>query len=186
MPKVSLLKNPLAKIGLLATLLATAGGAHAEEMIEPVFGLIYDPQTVVFEQAPDTLPGRCPGLAQADLGDRIRVFGRTDVDGTQYWALGGEVVVRRKDQPIVVPKGAVVALTADGCTLLGPIRAFFQFPNGVPADAVSRLADEVVERYQSAYGGAPAFTAVLKAQGAVPQAPMKGLLRAALERHGAL
>ncbi|WP_148293993.1 hypothetical protein [Azospirillum sp. B4] len=172
------------KAALLALPLAIVGGAaHAEQMIEPVFGLIYDPQTVVFEQAPDGVLERCPGLARTDRDRQVRIFGRTEVDGTRYMVLGEEVVVRRDDKPIPVPKGAVVALTTGQCTVRGPVRAFFQFPEGVPAGVVSRLADEVVERYQSAYGGAAAFTAALKAQHAEPNA-QDGLLRAALERHG--
>jgi hypothetical protein len=173
--------------GLLLSLGFAAAAATATtvspRLIDPVFGLEYRPDRIHFEPAPPGLLVTCPDLVNARWTRKLWIYSQVRRQATEYLVVGG-FYVNRPPAPARLetdPKGAILQTSASGCTLLGPAREVFQFPEGLVAKPVlTALAADLVRRYRAAFGGRAAMQAQLEAQHASPADPRDALLRDAL------
>ncbi|MDE1148052.1 MAG: hypothetical protein PW843_15735 [Azospirillaceae bacterium] len=151
-------------------------------LTDPVFGLKYDPAHVKFDEAPTSLMTRCPNLANDRWDNRLWIYGQQDEAGTQYLIVGGLYVEKATGRSKPNPIGAIIAVTPEKCDLVGPARETLQAPTDLPADMAPHLIDDLVRRYRTAFGGAPALNAALKAQHVDLTSHYDDTLRAALAK----
>jgi hypothetical protein len=152
-------------------------------LVDPVFGISYQPEKIHFEPAPPGLLDTCRGLVNARWTRKLWIYAQASGQNTQYLVVGG-FYVKRRSPPAKLetdPKGAILQVSDSGCTLLGPAREVLQYPEGLVASPVlTALAADLVKRYRSAFGGRAALQAQLEEQHASPVFPRDALLRDAL------
>jgi hypothetical protein len=170
----------LCSFGIVATALAATISRNA---IDPVFGLTYRPDQVQFDPAPPDLLAKCPGLTNAHWTRTLWIYAQASAPDRDDIVIGGFYAARPPAAPMLEtdPKGAVIETTPTGCTLLGPAREVFQYPEGLIAQpALRALAADLVRRYRAAFGGNKALTEALRRQHVIPTAPRDAILREAL------
>ena len=170
-------------VGLSSVGLCTLALAAGPDVVDPVFGLAYDPNKVQFDVAPADLLTSCPALTNAQWTRRLWVFAAAQDTGGQYYIVGGFYAAQpgAPAKLMTDPKGAVVELTQSGCSLVGPAREVLQYPDQLVAPPVLRaLVTDLVRRYRTAFGGPDALRAALRDQHAVLTGPRDAMLREAL------
>ena len=143
-----------------------ASCAHAADIVDPVFGLHYDPANVHFERAPSDLGPRCALLN--DHWDRaLSIYASLDDEGMQYLIVAGRFLPKDNNpRPSMGDKlGAILRLTNGTCELIGPVRETLDISGDVLSDATRQaLADAAVAHYVKAFGGRAALDAALAKQ----------------------
>lgn len=135
-------------------------------MIDPLFGLSYDPAAIRFEDASEVIT-RCPELVNARWGRRVFLFARSVEASGTYMVLGG--LYERREPPAkgenrfqTDSKGVLLREQESTCELIGPAREVFEYPvDGITAETLQALARDAVSRYAAAFGGGPKFLAAL-------------------------
>ncbi len=170
----------LISLGFGAVAIAAAISPQA---VDPIFGLAYVPEKIQFEPAPSGLLAACPALTNGHWTRRLWIYAQDRTQDGTYFVIGG-FYAAQPPAPAKLetdPKGAVIEMNASGCTLLGPAREVFQYPEGMITPSVlNALATDLVGRYRAAFGGAAALQAALRAQHAEPTGPRDAILRDAL------
>jgi hypothetical protein len=160
----------------------------APNAVDPVFGLSYQPAKVRFEAAPANLLSICPELENARWTRKLWIYAQTDGPHGRVLVVGGFYAARppaaRPPSALKLetdPKGAVIETTATGCTLLGPAREVFRYPDDlVPPTVLRALAADLVKRYRTAFGGAATLANALRHQHREPTGARDAVLRDAL------
>lgn len=145
---------------------ATSAGT-SPKAVDPIFGLTYAPEKIHFDAAPKDLLSTCPALANEHWSRRLWTYAEDRTKDGTYLVVGG-FYASRPPAPAKLttdPKGAIIEITSSGCTLIGPAREVFQYPEGlVPPTVLNALAADLVRRYRAAFGGTKALQAALTAQ----------------------
>jgi len=151
--------------------------------VDPVFGLTYSPEKIHFESAPTDLLATCSELTNKRWSRRLWVYAEDRTPDGTFLVIGG-FYGARPPAPArfeTDPKGAVAKINATGCTLLGPAREVFQYPEGLISPPVLKsLAVDLVRRYRTAFGGAEALQVALRTQHVQLTDPRDAILRDAL------
>jgi hypothetical protein len=155
----------------------------ASQLVDPVFGLTYDPAKIRFEQAPTDLLTVCPALSSGRWTRELWIYAKTATEGGSLLIVGGLYRPRPgvDGKPMTDPKGAVIDLKGKNCTLLGPAREVLDYPEQLISPAMlDRLDNDLVHRYRAAWGGAATLIAALREQHVTLDAPPDRMLRDAL------
>jgi hypothetical protein len=149
-----------------ACVLLTASAIAAAQngprrIVDPLFGIIYDPQKVHFDRTPPLLSSRC-----AQLRDRYTVawfYGHLKTPDADYFVIDG---YREPNIPEDA-YGVTVEIRGSSCSVEPTPVVFFQSPSiqknasGPPMrrsdEVVAALSSELLQRYSSAFGGKKAF-----------------------------
>ncbi len=143
----------------------TAIGAE-QQITDPIFGLTYSSDLVLFEKAPNSIVSACPGLVTTKWDRQMWVFAWIDEKDSSYMVLGG-LFVRREGTRKVSPdhNGVMLRRTGQKCELLGPAREMFEFGEvEVGRATLASIARDAVSRYTRAFRGVDKFRAALHRQ----------------------
>ncbi|HLK03982.1 MAG TPA: hypothetical protein VKT53_06035 [Candidatus Acidoferrum sp.] len=152
----------------LSLLLATSSSAQAK-MIDPFFGIDYDPSQIHFEQMPVAVKAQC-----AEIRDRYTkawVYAHLKTTSTDYYILYGYLKVLSESHPgqftaeLEDGDGIIVAITGDKC-LVDQWQYLFRkainpaknaTPIQVSDQVLKVLATAVLKTYEKAFGGKKQF-----------------------------
>lgn len=161
-------KNLILRFIVLANVLLlamTAIGAE-RQITDPIFGLSYSSDLVLFDKAPSSIVSACPDLVTSRWDRQMWVFAWIDEKDSSYIVLGGLFVKRngiRKASPD--RNGVMLRLTGQKCELLGPAREMFEFGDAeVGRATLTRIAYDAVSRYTRAFRGVDRFRAAFQRQ----------------------
>jgi hypothetical protein len=152
---------------LIVSVFLSSTGVMAQPqqtMDDPLFGIEYDPQSVHFEEVPQSIHLLCPGLRDRKLW----IYARWDTTDVQYFIVSGFMKFqpdgpgRAGTEPAF---GTAVSLRGGKCTedqseyfLRGEINpAKNATPIKVPEDILADIAMNALERYAKAFGGKANF-----------------------------
>lgn len=183
------LRGWLLAVGLCVAFCASGGGLPAGGLQDPVLGLRYLSKAVSFEALPAEVLAQCPALSDEHWLREASTYGHVEDDGHSYYVMGG-LYLRRPGAPRELPRsqvdtqGAVLDIHEGRCDLLGPAREVFDSrPREMPPAALDRLADDLLARYITAFGGHDGLRKAMRRQGVHPNA-MQGALPEAFKRAG--
>jgi hypothetical protein len=157
----------------------------AQEMGDPLFGIMYDPQKVHFENAPTSLRERCSALWGRDLW----LYAEFKTGETEYFVLSGLLQIH-PDGPATRPAssepdgGIVAEIRGTTCKLTVPDVFMWEQIASAPelkpldvTDAIlNGLVSDALRRYEAAFGGKSNFLDAVRMAG-LPPAQLPPVLR---------
>ena len=176
-------------IGLLISPFTAVAADNIARVIDPVFGLSYDPSKIDFQKVDSDVFARCPELTNAKWDRRSWIFAEYRQADERYLAIGGYFVPRSpaKKKPAFEtdPNGVLLQLDGAGCKLMGAVREEFDYDTEPARAPILRaLAKDAVERFDAAFGGRRALAKVFRDQKINLDDPRSSILRDALRQGG--
>jgi hypothetical protein len=187
--RVSVLRslNSLFIAGLSSLLLVAWPSAAVSSLAvrDPLFGLVFDPEIVRFEQTDPTVLTLCR-IAQPNAQYKSWVFAKAQEPDGVYLVLGGlsKVLEVRNAHWVQDWKGELVRLRGGTCDLIDPPLDALMYPEGastpLTGQTVRDLAGSAVRQFIDAFGSRETFVGQLKKQGVFPNGPRLEVLRGAI------
>lgn len=150
-------------------LLSTSFAAAQSRLVDPFFGIEYDPEKVHFDRMPLLIERQCPELR--DHYAKAWVFSHLKTPDIEYFILYGYIKVPSEDHPGAVltqleeDDGLIVAIESSSCHV-DQWQFFFRkeanpargaTPIKAPDAILNAIAEDLFERYARAFGGKKTF-----------------------------
>src|SRR5262249_21592490 len=173
----------LLSIGLLFLSLKPGEAKAEQKMLDPLFGIAYDPQQIHFDLVPEAISKLCPGYR----GKRMWVYAHFKKAETEYFIISF-FAKYYPDGPgrasIAADPGTAIALRGNECrddqsdwVMLGQVNPGNKKPIIVDEAILDGLASDALERYTKAFGGKEKFLAALN------ENPSPGDIAPVLQKH---